>query len=519
MNNQKHHTTPQTLSEESAKDIEKVAKGAGISLIGSVTGRGLWFLCQLIIARFFGAEIFGLYILGLTVLKMTYLLASFGLQTGAMRFVSIYRKDDPSKVKGTIISASLISFFNGILIGGIIYISAGFISILIFDKPELTEIIKNFALCLPFIAAMMVIAEMSKGFHTTKNSVYIKDIIQPGANIAFVLMFILLDFGISGVISAYIISHIIAVFAGYCFIARQFPGIKKKTLKPVYENKKLLIYSTPLMLSGFLIFFISWTDILMLGMLKTSIEVGIYRAASQMPIIFTMILTASNSIYAPTIAEMYHLDQIKRMERIFKTTTRWVFSLTLPVALILIFSAKEVMSIFGPDFIKTGGQVLIVLTIAQFINCITGGVGYTLNMTGKQNVEMVNSIVLVAVNIVLNYFLIPIYGSLGAAVATGVSIVAINFIRLFEVYMFYRIHPYNMEYIQGIVSGMIAVSALFLAGKHLSGYSRLVSNSLITGVIFITFLAITGIRDEDKLFFATLGEKLNMRIFKRLFLQ
>ncbi len=68
---------PQSITEDTAKDIKKVAKGAGISLIGSTTGRGLWFLCQVIIARYFSAEVFGIYILGLTVLKLTELLAKF----------------------------------------------------------------------------------------------------------------------------------------------------------------------------------------------------------------------------------------------------------------------------------------------------------------------------------------------------------------------------------------------------------------------------------------------------------
>jgi O-antigen/teichoic acid export membrane protein len=80
-------------SNFSEEDIKKLAKGTGISLFGMMTGRGLWFLCQIIIARLFGAEVFGLYILGITTFKITELFARFGLDKGAMRFVSIYRND------------------------------------------------------------------------------------------------------------------------------------------------------------------------------------------------------------------------------------------------------------------------------------------------------------------------------------------------------------------------------------------------------------------------------------------
>lgn len=209
--------THQDISEDSSKDIKKVAKGAGISFIGSATGRGLSILCQIIIARFFGTEVFGLYTLGLVVLRITELVARFGLDTGAMRFVSISQKDKAGKVKGTLISASFISFINGIVIGGLVYCFAGFVSEAIFHKSELTDSIQTFAICIPFMATMMVVAGASQGFQTTKYSVYIKDIIQPSLNIVFLISFITTGFGILGVIHAFVISHVIALLAGFYF--------------------------------------------------------------------------------------------------------------------------------------------------------------------------------------------------------------------------------------------------------------------------------------------------------------
>jgi O-antigen/teichoic acid export membrane protein len=507
------YTDNKDLSENLAKDLKKVVKGAGITLGGSITGRVLWFLCQIIIARSFGAEIFGLYILGLGVLKLTGLFARFGLHIGAMRFVSIYREDEPAKVKGILISASLITFINGIFVGGAIFISSSFISEFIFQKPELVDVIKIFAQCVPFMATMMVVASASRGFHTTKYYVYIKDIIQPTVNIGFVILFILLDLGILGIIYAFIISYITALFVGFHFIARQFQEIKEKSIKSIFEHKMLLIYSVPLLFSGILTFLISWTDIIMLGFMKTSIDVGIYRSASQIAMFLTLFLTASNSIYAPAIAEMYYKDQMNRLEKIFKTTTRWIFLLILPPTLVITFSASEVMSIFGHEFIAIGGPVLIILTIAKFISCSAGGVGFTLNMTGKQNVEMLNSFILVISNIALNYYLIPRYGSLGAAMATGFSLSIINLVRLLEVYIMYKIHPYNLGFIKGVISGVVAIIFLLISGEYvpdISNLVRLALNTLAVSIIFITFFIVVGINDEDKFIFYTLAGKIGM---------
>ena len=319
--------TQQNISEENAADIKKIAKGAGTFFIGSAIGRVLWVICQVIIARILGPEIFGLYILGLIVSKISAQLSRLGLQGGAMRFVSIYRNDNPSKVKGTIISATLISLVIGTLMGVIVYFSAGFISENIFHNTALTDIIKLFTLCIPFLTTMIVISSVSRGFHTTKYSVTIVQVIQPSVNILLVFIFILFNLDIFGVIISFIISHAIATLAGFYFITKQFPGIKEKTLKPVFETKKLLKYSLPLLVSGFLLFLMSWIDVLMLGCIKSSTDVGIYRAASQIPLLLLLILRAFGSIYAPAIAELDHHDQLKRVENLLKNSTRLDLSL------------------------------------------------------------------------------------------------------------------------------------------------------------------------------------------------
>lgn len=515
----------ESISKDSEKDIKKVAKGAGITLIGSIIGRLFLLGSQIIIARFFDKEVFGLYVLGFTVLRLTELLARLGLSVGAMKFVSMYRKDDPGRVKGVLISAPLISFINGILIGCPVYFFAGFIATTFFHNPAVTGCIKMFSLCTPFMAAMGVVALSSRGFHITKYSVYIKDIIQPAANIVCIIIFVWLGFGIFWVINAFMISHVIALAAGLFFVSRQFSGIQKRAVKPVYEIKRLINTSAPLMFSGFISFLIQWTAVLMLGFMNTATEVGIYRAASQIPVFLVLILSASGAIYAPAIAELHYRDQRERMEKIFKTTTRWVFIMTLPISLILVFSSREVMAIFGSGYIENGAPVLVILAIAQFINCVTGGVAFTLSMTGKQHLEMINTFATLLLSIVLNYLLIPKYGSYGAAIATGVSLSVMNLIRLLEVYLIYKMHPYSMNYIQGMVSGTVAIIVLYLMDAYflIDDYllinnfllnhallTKLVANILIVSIIFAVGFVLKGISEEDRFIFHAATKKAGL---------
>ena len=499
------------------QDLKKVAKGAGISFIGSILGRGFYFLSQVIIIRLYGVENFGLYILSLTVLKITELFARFGLHNGGMRFVSIYyEKDKLSKLKGTIIGAVGFSFLNGLIMSILVYTFSNFIAYSIFHKPQLEILIKLSAISIPFVATMIVISLVTRGFHTTKYVTYISHLIQPILNIMFIIIFFFLGISIKGAIYAFTISHLIGIICGVFFLIKLCPSLKSGIKDSVFELRKLLTYSAPLVGIGFLHFFLSWTDTFMLGIMRSSVDVGIYRAAAQIPIFLTIILSAFNSIYAPVAASLFYKKEKTRLENIFKTTTRWVYILVLPLSLFLIFSAKEIILIYGKEFNNTGALILIILTIAEFFNCITGGVGFTLTMTGRQNLEFINSFMLVLGNVFLNLFLIPRYGAVGAAIATGISVILINLLRLLEVYWLYKIQPYSKSFFKFIVPAIVSIIVLMLSSTFLNiefAVLKVIINISILSLIFIVYMKIVELEQEDKYVLSLIMNKLHYKTF------
>ena len=69
---------------------------------------------------------------------------------------------------------------------------------------------------------------------------------------------------------------------------------------------------------------------------------------------------------------------------------------------------------------------LILLAFGQFVNSISGSVGYILQMTGKHKVFQNIILAATIINIVLNAVLIPVYGISGAAFASMVSLMFWN---------------------------------------------------------------------------------------------
>ena len=83
------------------------------------------------------------------------------------------------------------------------------------------------------------------------------------------------------------------------------------------------------------------------------------------------------------------------------------------------------MELFGQEF-SAGVVALLLISFAQLVNSISGSVGYIMQMTNNQKIFQFIIIFSAILNIVMNYFLIPIYGINGAAFSSMISMITWN---------------------------------------------------------------------------------------------
>jgi len=163
----------------------------------------------------------------------------------------------------------------------------------------------------------------------------------------------------------------------------------------------------------------------MIGMFRTETEVGVYNVTLKVAMLTSVGLFAINSIAAPKFAEFYGKEDMKGLAKIAQQSTKLIFWSSFPILLILFIFPSFILGIFGGEF-KVGVFALIILALGQFVNSISGSVGYILQMTGKHKVFQNIILAATIINIVLNVFLIPVYGINGAAFASMVSLMFWN---------------------------------------------------------------------------------------------
>lgn len=497
--------------DESLKrlDLSKIAKNAGIGGMGEIVFNILGYVTSIAMTRMVGPSLFGVFNLANIILWIAQVFSSVGLNEGLLRFVAFYRgKSDDQRVKGAILFGTNITLLSSLFLSLIIFLSADFMAEHFFNDRSVGWAVKVLIIALPFLALGELWSRVLQSFQAITYQVYIKKLYQPAVKLAALAALFFIGLQLGGILIASIISILAGFFLSLFYLIKIFP-VHKSLISPIYEKKEIMTFSLPLTLTQFMGILTFYTDSLMLGHFKTSAEVGIYSAVIRVAILILLPLTSFNAIFAPMISELYGKGELSKLEGLFKTTTKWTFIMSLPLFLLFVLLAEPIMSVFGKDF-STGAAALMILGAGEMINAGVGSVGYMLMMTGRIKTVFFNSLVFLALNVILNYLLIPEYGIVGAAIATGSSIAFVNILRLAEVYILLRMHPFKMNFIKPCVAGLVSSLPLFFILKNISSVSMfgMIALSLLFTGVYALLMYVLKLEDDDEYVLKLIYEKL-----------
>ena len=376
-----NHMRPGTETLEHL--TKKIAKDGSIFLASSVLGNALNIGLHIFLGRRLGTNAYGIYTLGYSVFVIISQFSMFGFQNGIVRFVSLYKGvGDTKKVKGTLILGFAASTAFSIIIGSLLFILSDFISIRLFNKPNLSSVLRIFSVSLTFYVLMIMSSFSARAFQVIQYDVGVRNISFPMLNLISVAVAFLLGLKLLGAMYAFLVSAFLSAFLGFFFIKRIFPEIFSE-LKPAYEFRRIFRFSLPVFLIGFSYVVLTQIARIMLGYFMNSDDLGVYNAAIGVAMLSVLILNSVSAIFSPIISDIYNRNKLKELESLFKISTRWIFTLTLPMIVIMIIFSKKILdSLFGAEFIG-GWIVLATLCTSNLIANSTGSVGIILQMTGN----------------------------------------------------------------------------------------------------------------------------------------
>jgi len=482
---------------EVEKRSSEIVQGTSVVFLGALVGRVLRFCTIVLLGRVLGPHSFGVYALSFSIIEILRRFCLLGIDTGLLKFIPILSlRAEESEIRGTIIASYTIVGCIGLVLGGILFIGSPFLAEGIFGIPAASSALKVFAIALPFYAVVTLTAFTARSFKRMGEDVAIREISHPFLTLFCCTVLFLLGYRLMGAALGFLLSTVLSALLGLILVAKIFPPLFS-AMKASFHVTRLLRFSLPVVVIGFSQLLLYQTDKIMIGYFMAEKDVGIYSAASTLALQMAIILNAFVAIFSPIMAELQHEKKVCQLEELLGRVTRWVLLITIPMFLVFLLFPSQVMGIYGPTY-TSGWSTLVIISLACLIGVAFGPLGYLLVMSGRQDVELVNNVAMVVANVALNIWLIPQYGIVGAAMATGSTLLLISLIRLGEVYWLMDMYPFSRKYVKPAGAALIACLLGFLIKNASNAQYWWLVGSAVLVFTYVGLLLTFRLEREDK---------------------
>jgi O-antigen/teichoic acid export membrane protein len=494
--------------------LKKVVKGTMIALFGSILGLFLVFLSRIAMARYLSVAEYGIFSLAFVILNVLTVVSLVGLERGGPQRVASYSaKGEMGNADAVIRSSVLAAIIASLVSGVLLFLVSDLLATHAFQTPELGNALRIFSFGIPFFTLLLLLVAAYRGFDRADVKVYFSDILKNVIFIIFIGVALLFQLSFDFVLYGFVISIAVSCL-GIVLLTIRKPLVPRESRPPERPRgipRELLLFSLPLLASAIFTMLMSWTDTIALGYFASIDDVGIYNAALPIAQFVPILLNGMSYIYLPVVSKLHSLGGLKEIRRMYVVTTKWVFSLTYPLFLVVVLFPKPVKILFGAAYVS-GSVALQVLIIGFFVHTFLGLNASTLLAMGEARFLMWSSAVTAVGNIVLNILLVSSMGIIGAAYATTISLVVLNIFMSSKCYISFRIHPFTRKYLTPILVSIPVIIAIYLAVNLSVGLESvfLLPTFFIVFLIvyFLSVLLTRGFDQEDLDMIASIERKL-----------
>lgn len=209
------------------------------------------------------------------------------------------------------------------------------------------------------------------------------------------------------------------------------------------------------------------SDTTMLGYLQSETAVGIYGLATKIYLVIKQLLNAIVMVALPRLsAYLGSGEEVKYREltnRIFKA----VCTLVVPAVIGMFMLSEEIVVIIGGTEYISGVMALKILSFALFFSVLSVFYCCAIMLPFKQEkICLIASSISALINVILNFWLIPIISYNGAAITTLISESLILVIYIISSRKFVKLEV-DYKFILSIVVGCLNIMLICLVVKSL----------------------------------------------------
>lgn len=445
--------------------IRKIFSDTVIYTVGSIFNRFLPFLLLPVYTYYFKPEIYGVFSLVYSFWFFVVVFYLYGMETSFQKYFIEAKSTEEKKAifSTTIITLSSTSVIFSILL----FLLSDVISLKLTGNEENSYLIKLLAFILVIdvlyrFPMILINSEQRSKLYAGINAIGV--VLNVAANLFFIIY---LKAGIISIFYAYLISYSFVFIVSLAYSSKYFGFVfdKQKALK-LFKAGTLFLYY------GIFLISIDLIDRFFLEYYKGTAEVGIYSASYRIGVVMNLVITGFKVAWTPFFLNMKNEENNK--EVFSKVFTYFCYGGLLAF---LAFSllADDIVKINVAGYSLLNSAYWSGLIIVPYILLAYLFSGLYLNLTvasffqNKIRYLIYSSAIGCISNIVLNFFLIPPYSMIGAAISTMLS-----YLIMFVALYFFSQKIYRIEYEWGsIIRASLLTALVYAVNIYIPDYLNL----------------------------------------------
>jgi O-antigen/teichoic acid export membrane protein len=440
------------------------------------------------VARRLSTTEYGLFELATTAIGVAATIVELGLTSASQRSFFDYT-DEQTGERRTVLSTALITYMVSTLIAAIALIVARRqVAEFVFNEPRESKLIVIAAATIPAGALVNFTREVMRlhfrVWHFLTSSL-IAGVVGTAATLIALLV---LHSKVVGLLVSAVIAATLAAFYGLVVVRADLTTHFSRR-----ELRVMLDYGLPLIPMALSLWALALIDRIMLSRLSNLGQVGQYAIANRLSVFLTFGATALGTAFSPFIFSLFAEDpeEEKLIRARALTYAAVVFAL---VTILMSLFAREAFEAIAPRF-NSAYEAVGLVAFGLAVNGIGLIASTGIGLARRTRSLIWLTLIAAAVNIALNFLVIPPWGMLGAAFATAVA-----YTLLFGLYYMQsqRVYYTRFDLARLIRLGVLTAAAAAVGAIPIEPLTLALAIKIGVVLLFLVSLRVTGVvRPEE----------------------
>jgi O-antigen/teichoic acid export membrane protein len=435
LRSQRSGQTAQELADRSSGELIRAqVRGSSLLLAGRVIQLAVNMAVQLMIVRYLSKVGYGAFAYALATATLAETIALFGLDRAVARLMPIYLEKRDYRTAFGVLALSIVAVLGiGAALVALILLSSGTVTRSLISDHRAVQLLIILIALAP-IQALEDLLVGTFGVLAKPRVMFVRTyVLAPSFRLAVGILLIITQSSVYFLAVGYVVSAGAGLVISFMLLFRILRAeglLEHLNLRSIrLPIRETFAFTLPLLSTDLVNVLLFSSDALLLGHFRGSVAVASFRVIVPLASLNMVPASVFTLLYVPLASRFFAREDHAGINAVYSRTSLWVAIICFPVFAFSFSGAGALtVGLYGSRY-ATSAVFLSLLAVGYYVQAALGFSGLTLMVFGRVRVITLLNVAAMVVNVAINLVLIPVYGALGAAIGTCVTLVVYNAVK------------------------------------------------------------------------------------------